>query len=164
MNEAFVKENWELLGQLVTVLEGLQDTEYSYEAVAVPSSVGAHVRHLCDHYALFFSGLESGCINYDARPVDQRVESDRAYAVATLSDVNNRLENLSVEAAAPVSVRTQVGEGEEVVQSTIARELTFLQSHSTHHVTTIASIIRSAGRDTPEDFGVALSTRQRRAR
>ncbi len=42
--------------------------------------------------------------------------------------------------------------------SSLARELRFLASHTVHHQAMIATILRSRGFAVPDDFGIARST------
>jgi uncharacterized damage-inducible protein DinB len=51
------------------------------------------------------------------------------------------------------------GTGRRVAaQSTVARELVFVLSHTIHHQAIIALLLASAGQSTPERFGLAPST------
>ena len=73
-----------VLTQGARVLHAIDDATY----VAAPrgmesrSSFGAHVRHVWDAYDRFFEGLRTGDVDYDARKREERLETDREYAIS----------------------------------------------------------------------------------
>ena len=56
------------------------------------ASIGAHFRHVLDHYTSFFTGLALGRIDYDARARDAALEADPALASATAQRIIEQLE------------------------------------------------------------------------
>ena len=125
------------------------------------SSIGAHYRHILDHYHCFFAGLANGAVDYDSRNRNPRVESDRDVCGQTISAVIDQLKQL--ESAAPgdalqVCLKTSTDETEAPIPSTLAREMVFLHGHTTHHFALIAAMMRVMDYTPGESLGVAPST------
>ena len=110
-------------------LPGLPETA---RAAFARGAVGAHVRHVLDHYESFLHGLESGRVDYDRREREREVE---------------------------LVVRTESAPGRaREGASSLGRELLFLASHTVHHYALIAVLVRLWGVAPDDDFGVAPST------
>jgi hypothetical protein len=136
---------------------------YARETEGAPSRVGAHFRHVLDHYEVFFAGLPGGRIDYDARERDPAVELDPARAIASAESFISRLAELGAKGENRL-IEVNVAEGDHSAaepvwtRSSIQRELSFLMSHTVHHYVLIALHAREAGVDLGEEFGVAPST------
>ena len=133
------------------------------QALFARGAVGAHFRHVIDHYVSFFEGLDGGTIDYDRRDREREVERDRALCSARLQSCIERLQGLAaVSADQPLSA-VLGGAGHESGQaltglSSASRELQFLASHTVHHYAIIAVIARLFGVEPGDEFGVAPST------
>ncbi len=127
------------------------------------SPIGAHFRHVFDHYRAFLNGVSTGKLNYDVRERDPLVERDLAAASQTARSIMAQLEEmsdqqvlLSIEVSANV-----IDDGKSVVDwsgSTVHRELMYLLSHTVHHYAIILLLATQAGVELNSDFGVAPST------
>lgn len=152
----------QLLRQLASVVERLDDRQYTQKPVGViESSVGGHVRHCLDHVYALLMAVETGHLDYDHRERGTPVETLRASAVAAIDDMISALEQLprfvitrplSVSVsmssdAAPVSVLTSVG-----------REMAYVLSHTIHHNAIVNAMVKTLGGWVPERFGYAPST------
>jgi len=128
---------------------------------AFGSSIGSHLRHVLDHYRSFLSGLETGMVDYDNRRREVKSEIDIELAKADIQSVIDdftvieSLEDRCVQVKVSSSV---AGEETKLSDSSIARELQFLVSHTVHHYALIAIISRMGGVIPDESFGVAPST------
>ena len=138
-------------------LAGLPETA---RAAFARGAVGAHVRHVLDHYESFLHGLESGRVDYDRREREREVERDPALARERLETCARRLEALGrSEPDRPLVVRTECAPGRSREgASSLGRELQFLASHTVHHYALIAVLVRLWGVAPDDDFGVAPST------
>jgi len=159
-----IEDNVRLLVQGRVLLQTLDAERYTQPEPAVASSgIGNHVRHVLDFYDRFFASLETGRLDYDARERDERIESDPAFAAATIDRLIEGLQGieslelakLHVKSDAPADVR---GSDVPWSRSSIERELQFLMSHTVHHYALIGAIMRLGGREPEHGFGVAPST------
>ncbi len=136
---------------------------YRPDPSAPGGSIGAHFRHVLEHYTGFFSGLATGRIDYDARARDAALESDAALARAAAEQIIEQLQRCPAALAdQPVQVNVAVATTShgrpQWTDSTIARELAYLMSHTVHHYALIALHARQRGIELGEEFGVAPST------
>jgi uncharacterized damage-inducible protein DinB len=161
--------NCTLLRQGAEALASGQGILYrSDPATGRPPSIGAHFRHVLDHYFAFFHGLEEGRIDYDRRDRDPEIETDLHTARAAAEQVEAALRTLpAATIQAPILINVAVAteaHGETLWEpSTVQRELAFLLSHTVHHYALISLHARCYGVELGEDFGVAPSTLEYRA-
>ncbi|MEM7357760.1 MAG: DinB family protein [Pseudomonadota bacterium] len=145
--------------ELVQLLNGEQ-FQQRYKP-AFESTVGAHFRHLLEHYRCFLEQLEGGVICYDDRERDDRLERDREYALACISDILQQLQLLDMDLFdRPYTIKDCQAMTE--VATSLERELLFLQSHTVHHYALIAAMTRGLGVRPNADFGVAIATQKHR--
>lgn len=123
-------------------------------------AVGAHFRHVLEHFESFLDALDSECINYDQRARDRRVETQRELACERMEACARALEGLgSRESDRSLGVLVGApGDGLRNGRSSLARELQFLASHTVHHYALIAVLVRLWGVVPDDEFGVAPST------
>lgn len=161
-----VAGNLIVLEQAVEVLRHLDDATYAAGGAAPGiSPVGAHFRHVFDHYHAFLAGLPIGAIDYDARERKVPLETDRALALATALGYISDLTRLPADLAArpiQVTLRSVAGtdDAPDWSTSSIKRELQFLVSHTVHHFALIKELLRRTGYEAEAAFGVAPSTIQ----
>lgn len=159
----FAEASIDCLGQGLALLESLTDEEYvATYPPACMSTIGAHMRHILDHYWCFVAGLETGCVDYDARERDVRLETERVAMIGGLRAAIARLDDIgALDSDRDLAVRMDCGvpgEAETWTRSTVARELQFLLSHTVHHYALVAIRLRLAGREPAPGFGVSPST------
>lgn len=124
-------------------------------------SVGTHLRHVLEHYEAFLRGLDGAVVDYEARPRDVAVESSLALAAERFRHLGATMPQWPVHESTPLTVLLSCGlEGEETLlsQSSVARELQFLASHTVHHYALIAPRLQARGHALPPDFGKAPGT------
>lgn len=164
--ETLVQLNIEFLRQGRTLLEQLDDETYTAcDPPVYHSGIGEHMRHILEHYEMFVDGLASGFIDYDARKRDVTVSSYCAAASERVDAIIGALG--AVEAVdAPIEVKLAASKFESRddprSDSTVKRELQYLQAHTIHHFALIAMILRLRQVNVPAEFGVAPSTLQYR--
>ena len=161
--DVLVADSVAALDEAITVLGALPDHEYG-AASPVGSTVGAHFRHVLDHYLCLLDGLDGGLIYYEGRSRDAVIETDRAAALALATTVCDALSALPTTALTrPVRVRCMGGalaehhHGDHI--STAPRELHFVMLHAVHHYGYIAIELKRRGYALDPDFGVAPATR-----
>lgn len=154
----------EILRQGVDLLGDIDDRLYraaETNAFADGGAVGGHFRHCLEFVNCFLSGIENGRVDYDKRARNQRVENERLYAIAEFTQTIRRLEDLSLPKAGNfllVKPEDFSGDDDFWCESSIERELEFLQSHTIHHYALIAFKLRALGFPVSAEFGVAPST------
>lgn len=140
------------------LIERIDDSIYRRKANGT-GSIGGHFRHNLDFVQLFLSGMETGKIDYSRRERDEQVEEDRRYAVKKFALLICRLQNMP-----PDFTGRQVLICSEInpvcwLESSAARELEFLHSHTVHHHALINEKLAFFGVfGAANDFGVAPST------
>lgn len=134
--------------------------------------VGPHLRHVIEHYEALLPALRANnrapqlpLVDYDARARDHRVERDCGVAQMRLRVLQTSLQNLR-SSLAPlldrvVNVRSLIGDAgqtELTTESTIARELTFLASHTVHHFALLEALAGAQDKSFGVNFGRAPAT------
>ncbi len=155
---SFFSDNRMLLDQGLSFLEDLLPSEFSYvEPPLFHSSIGAHFRHVIDHYDAFISGVLPLKIDYDSRNRDLALETDLDICKTKILSLSSQLNGMVLEDR-DVFVSSNVRDSVMYAASTFSRELKFLESHTVHHFALIAFIGRYLGKEIPQEFGVAPST------
>ncbi|MEM1449275.1 MAG: DinB family protein [Planctomycetota bacterium] len=164
-----VQDNLTVLRQGHDLVRVLDEGAYAQNAPSLAlSGVGPHLRHVVDFYQRFLTALETAPddagpysirIDYDARDRDPRVETDPVHALSVLERTIGRLRAVPDHSAARAGTTLQVrSDGSPWIDSTVARELQSLVSHTVHHYALIAIAVRSQGGAPDPEFGVAPST------
>jgi uncharacterized damage-inducible protein DinB len=155
----------EILRQGVDLLNETDDAVYTRaENGAFGGAVGGHFRHCLEFVNCFLNGIETGRVDYDSRTRDQRIETNREYAIAEFMRAVESLEKISFGTVGNfLLVKPEDAAGENDNEefwcaSSIERELEFLQSHTIHHYALIGFKLRAFGFPVAAQFGVAPST------
>jgi hypothetical protein len=126
------------------------------------TSLGAHYRHVLDHFLCLSEGLQTGEVNYDQRHRNPQIESSVLCARLVTEGLIDELGGLSHEILrSECSVTYSVGYGEteaEAVRSNLAREVMFCVGHAIHHYAILRLLCAGVGVKLPYEFGVAPST------
>ncbi len=147
------------LAQGLEALEQLSDATYRQAPIPKAGSIGAHYRHIIDHFHALKNGWARGQVDYEQRLRGTPVEQDRRFAVELLTGIDNWLRSLpAAQLEQPLRVLCDIGGGPSASRSTLARELAFVCSHAIHHYAVIALLAERLGQPLPADFGVAPGT------
>ena len=172
MPPALIEANITFLESAKTLLAALDDERFSQ--VQVPggkSGIGAHLRHVSDHYECLLDCLENerDMVDYDHRNRSPEQEQSVQHAADCIDLILSRLRNLKTPSMEqPLRVCMQTGVNADSQQpdsclSSVGREWQFLVSHTVHHFAIIAMHCEAMGVTVPEGFGVAPSTLHYRA-
>jgi uncharacterized damage-inducible protein DinB len=144
--KTIAQENLEQLRDLLLVIS--KENYNKKPDVLSGASIGQHIRHILEFYLLLISGSFEGRICYDKRERNLELEIKGIYLI-------EENEPLQVEGDF-----TSSGEQENIIKSSVARELAYCIEHSIHHQALIkAGLIALELKDlTNEHFGVAYST------
>jgi len=125
-------------------------------------TVGAHYRHVLDHFLCLVEGIRTGEVNYDHRRRNSLLENSVEHARLTTEALIEDFEALSGDIfQRPCTVVYSVAYGESdtgSVTSNIAREVMFCVGHTIHHYAILKLLCAGAGVELPFEFGVAPST------
>jgi len=147
-------------GLSLLALLNVEQYQQGYKPI-FQSTLGTHYRHILEHYRCFFSQLAVFKFRYDKRERDQELEVNIDYAKQTIQDIIQQFVNFDM---ALFTKKYTVAEEQsdaylvDDVESTLERELMFLQSHTVHHFAMIAAMSRGQGVSPDESFGVAIPT------
>jgi hypothetical protein len=164
---AEIQANRDQLRQGIQQLERLTDDQYTLPVAELGGQrIGPQFRHILDHYESFLNGLWTFEIDYEKRARAPQLESSRANAIAKCRELEVKLERLDwLEPAQPLVVkREEAPAPDSWADSSAARELQYLLSHTIHHCALIAMLSRWLGVEPDEEFGVAPSTQRYRQR
>ncbi len=127
-----------------------------------PASLGAHYRHVLDHFLCLAEGIRTGQVNYDQRRRNPQLESSVTCARLVTEGLIDEFEGLSSEILErECAVTYSVGYGEtetEAVRSNLAREVMFCVGHAIHHYAILRLLCAGVGVKLPHEFGIAPST------
>jgi hypothetical protein len=132
-------------------------------AIGKPAaSLGAHYRHVLDHFLCLAEGIRTGQVNYDERRRNPQLESSVMCARLVTEGLMEELGSLSheiLQRECTVTYSVAYGESaEEAVSSNLAREVMFCVGHAIHHYAILRLLCAGAGVTLPYEFGVAPST------
>jgi hypothetical protein len=148
-----------LLGQAAAILHEPLPAE------GFARTVGPHLRHIVEHYETLLTGILNGVVDYESRARDHAIEVDARLAREGCESLMRRLDCLDARIAGQGELVIDVvaaigldGEADCLQRSTVARELLFLASHTTHHFAIIRPALVALGVKVPADFGKAPGT------
>ena len=158
--QELINANQQTLIDAETLLLDISDSAYTLVADPFTASLGTHMRHITDHYQQLLGGLSHRRVDYDSRDRNELVETVRLEMVALIRSLISQLGELAENSDCELSVVLSIDENARTpeVPSTLARELVFLQSHTTHHCAIISAMLKLQGVFVPESFGIAPST------
>ena len=124
--------------------------------------LGAHYRHVLDHFLCLAEGIRTGQVNYDQRRRNAQLENSVARARLVTEGLIDELGSLSrgiLQRECAVTYSVGYGETEaEAVRSNLAREVMFCVGHAIHHYAILRLLCAGVGMQLPYEFGVAPST------
>ncbi len=153
----------DVLQQGCTFLDRVSDEVYARLLEGtLAASLGAHYRHVLDHFFCLAEGIRTGQVNYDQRCRNPRLECSVAQARFATEELIDEFRSLTRDALLrECSVTYSVGYGEselELVRSNLAREVMFCVGHAIHHYAILKLLCAAEGVQLPYEFGVAPST------
>jgi hypothetical protein len=126
------------------------------------ASIGAHYRHVLDHFLCLLEGIESGEINYDQRRRSPELEGSSEAALLATDELIEKFRLLPTEAlhlkcCVTYSVDYGVSDA-QAVRSNVAREVMFCVGHAIHHFAILQMLCAARSISVPYEFGIAPST------
>jgi hypothetical protein len=156
----------EVLQQGCTFLDGVGDLYDRPLEGSLEASLGAHYRHVLDHFLCLMEGIRTGHINYDERGRNSLLESSVTQARLVTERLIDEFRGLSQEILRRECTVTYsvdyVEGGAERVPSNLAREVMFCVGHAVHHYAILKLLSAKSEVELPCDFGIAPSTLRHR--
>jgi len=126
------------------------------------SSIGAHYRHVLDHFSCLLEGIRSGEINYDQRRRSPELEGSPEAAMRATNELIKQFRVLppgSLQEECTVVYSVGYGDAEvQSVRSNVAREVMFCVGHAIHHFAVLKLLCAAIAVSVPYEFGIAPST------
>jgi hypothetical protein len=131
-------------------------------ASAYTYPIGAHLRHVIEHYEALLQPQWPGVVDYDQRPRDRELQTNPDVALRRMHALLRRLnEWTAADLDTTVQVRGRGGLAGDfgfAVSSSVARELVFVTSHAIHHYALLKPHCMQHGLPIPAEFGRAPAT------
>lgn len=149
--------------QAIDLISCLDKSEYQQSLPPhFPSSIGAHMRHIVDHFLALMNGWQNGEVDYNLRHRENEVEKEPFEALEALNKINDwLLALLPADLDAKLSITSEIDVSRThstTCQSTLERELVFVSSHAIHHYALIRIICSMKNKAIPQYFGYAPAT------
>ena len=152
----------DLMGQLVSVVEKMEDQEYS-QALEIlnQATIGKHIRHVVEFCECMEKAQSTGQISYDKRLHERRLEEDRQYVLERIENHIQWLNQTNENFPITLEVEYPYSDVCENIQSNFIRELAYNIEHIVHHMAIIKIGLKRefSHIELQEGFGVAQSTR-----
>jgi len=160
---ALISAAEDVLHQGCALLDNVDDEFYSrQEEGPWGSSIGAHYRHVLDHFLCLIEGLWDGEINYDHRSRNREIETCVQAARHATGDLIEGITSIPAEVLQrECRVIYSVGYDDTEAQpvgSVVARELMFCVGHAIHHYAIMKLLCSARSVALPCEFGIAPST------
>lgn len=123
------------------------------------ATLGQHVRHILECYQCLAASLPEGYLDYDARPREARLQTDRTYARAVLHQLKGAFEQAAP--TQPLHLHQEYTPGTRLTIGTnLGRELIYNIEHAIHHMALLRIGVAAAcpAVRLPAHFGVAYAT------
>ncbi len=126
----------ETLDQLKELITALSPNDYNQPCQGSLSGVGAHVRHITDHFDAVRDGLAQGYINYNARSRGSDLENNQSLALDKVGEIHQWLtEGNLQDCAIDIETEISVNATNNVrMPTTLSREICYLINHTVHHL------------------------------
>jgi hypothetical protein len=153
----------DVLEQGLLFLDRVGDEVYARSLEGVfTGSLGAHYRHVLDHFLVLLEGIRTGEVNYDQRRRNPQLENSvveaRLVTEALMDEFRDLSQNI-LQRECLVTYRISYGQTrEQAVASNVAREIMFCVGHAIHHYAILKLLCAQGGVTLPYEFGVAPST------
>jgi hypothetical protein len=153
----------EVLRQGCALLDSISEHSYVQPLPGSASgSIGAHYRHVLEHFVCLLEGIASGQINYDHRRREARIENsvlEARLVTETLIEDLREIPSEVLNRECLVTYTVAYGDSDaEGVKSTFAREVMFSVGHAIHHYAIIKLLCAGLDVRLPSEFGIAPST------
>lgn len=152
----------DLFGQLIDISSQLTPDEYAQPLdLLFGASVGKHIRHVLECYAMALTGYRTGHINYDQRVRQMALENDPRFAIDTMKQMAGLLQHCTDDRPLRFEASYSPDADPDIsISTTFFRELLYNIEHAIHHSAIIRIGLEKAFPHVsiPVNFGVAYAT------
>ncbi len=155
-----VSDNMALLEQGQQQLSRVPVSLYTHKQFSFQNgSIGAHFRHVLDHYQTFLAGIQQGSVDYDQRPRNPHLEEDPIVCGAHFLTVAKEFGTIPGRFS-DLDMRVKLDSGKQAIwtRSSLIRELQFLLYHTLHHYALIRMIMEINNFEVEPTLGVSPPT------
>jgi uncharacterized damage-inducible protein DinB len=152
-----INTNLQIIEQVVDLLATMPASIYRQPLKALHNhSVGQHTRHIVEFYGCLSAGIQSGVVNYDLRERNTQIETNKTLALAYLNNILTAYGLIETDSTLALKTMTS----NDLIQSSLYRELVYLIEHTTHHLAIIKIGLNEAypTLTLSDNLGVAAST------
>lgn len=145
--------------QLADTLQQLTAEEYVKPCNTLfNNTIGQHVRHIIELFQCLENGYDTSMVNYEKRPRDIAIETNKALASQLLQDIFRKLSRPDKELVLEACYDEHSTEP-ITITTNYYREIAYNLEHTIHHMALIrVGITEVSGIQLSDDFGVASST------
>ena len=145
--------------QLADTLQQLSLQEYNKPCNTLfNNTIGQHVRHIIELFQCLENGYDTNMVNYEKRPRDIAIETDKEFAGQLLQEIFKKLDRPNKELVLEASYDEHSTEA-ITITTNYYREIAYNLEHTIHHMALIrVGITEVSGIELADDFGVASST------
>lgn len=151
-----------ILEQVEFVISQMKSDEYTKPVnVFNNSTIGQHVRHTLEFFQCLMAGYENGVVSYDKRNHDKSIETNKKLALEFIKKAKDFIANCDMRRPLKLEVNYNLDDNDNlIVDSNMAREVTYNIEHAIHHMAIIKIGIQVICPyiELPYGFGVAIST------
>ena len=142
------------------LLENIDNFQYNDVTVRpYNSSIGMHMRHICDIYKCIFDGLGSGKIDFTQRDRSQIIENEISFGIACFDEIISLFKKIDYDFNQTVEVTDNLGLGLVTQKYTLGSVFIQAHGHAVHHYATLGYVIYNLGIELPDnDFGYNPTT------
>ncbi|HSB94397.1 MAG TPA: hypothetical protein VLC28_14840 [Flavitalea sp.] len=145
--------------QLEQVILQVTEEEYSKPCTTLfKNTIGQHVRHVIELFQCLESGYDDAVVNYEKRPRDKRIETDKGFAQSLLTEIYQNLDRPDKSITLEASY-DDLGTVPIRIHTNYFREIAYNLEHTIHHMALIrVGVAEVTNLQLPDTFGVASST------
>ena len=145
--------------QLADTLQQLSSQEYVKPCNTLfNNTIGQHVRHIIELFQCLENGYDTNMVNYEKRPRDIVIETDKELASQLLQDIFKKLNRPNKELVLEATYDEHSTDA-ITITTNYYREIAYNLEHTIHHMALIrVGITEVSGIQLSDDFGVASST------
>jgi hypothetical protein len=145
--------------QLHEALDLLTNEQYVQPSKSLfNATIGQHTRHIIEMFICLEDGYDDGVVNYEKRPRDIRIETDKLFACSLLMKVYSNLNKWNKHMVLHASYN-EAPDQVFTFQTNYHREIAYNLEHTIHHMALIkVGMSEMSEIQLPDGFGVATST------